>query len=167
MLKIIGRVALIVFSILSPLFSVYAQQMPPVQVVVSKIRSGMVAPENEFIGTVYYQEVSDIASEVSGKVESVEFEEGQRINKGEVLVRLSSDLLEKSLNAIKASYEEVISELEKAERELKRAENLYKEELISEQIYDDKRFRVIGLKKKVASLKAEVERIEIELEKKQ
>ena len=50
-------------------------EMPPAQVVVADVSSGMIAPENEFIGTVYYREVSNVASEVSGKVEKVEFEE--------------------------------------------------------------------------------------------
>ncbi|MCK5139199.1 MAG: biotin/lipoyl-binding protein, partial [Thermodesulfovibrionia bacterium] len=112
--------------------------MPPASVVVSEVTSGMVAPESEFIGTVYYQEVSDLASEVDGLVEAVSFEEGQRVKKGELLVKLSDDLLQKTLQAARASYEEVLSDLERAERELARVDTLYKEELISEQTYDDR-----------------------------
>ena len=143
-----------------------AQGMPPASVVVSEVTSGMVAPESEFIGTVYYQEVSDLASEVDGLVEAVSFEEGQRVKKGKVLVKLNDDLLQKSLKAAKASYEEVLSDLERAERELARADNLYKEELISEQTYDDRKFSVKGLANKSRSLKATVEHLETELQKK-
>jgi len=75
------------------------QQMPPANVVVSKVTTGRLAPEQEFIGTVYYLEVSDLSGEVGGSVEIIQFEEGQRTKKGEVLVKLNSDLLEKKLQA--------------------------------------------------------------------
>jgi RND family efflux transporter MFP subunit len=103
---------------------------------------------------------------MDGLVEAVSFEEGQRVKKGKVLVKLSDDLLHKTLKAEKASYEEVLSDLERAERELARADNLYKEELISEQTYDDRKFSVKGITNKSQSLKAKVERLEAELQKK-
>ncbi len=111
--------------------ALYAQEkkqqgMPPAQVVVSEVSTGMVAPEAEFVGTVYYQEVSDVACEVDGKVEEVSFEEGLRVKKNFVLVKLNSDL--------------VRSDYDKAALDFNRAENLYKEDLISEQAYDERRF---------------------------
>lgn len=151
--------------------SLYAQEkpsqgMPPANVVVSEIGKGMISPETEFIGTVFYQEVSDVASEVSGKIEEVQFEEGQRVKRGEVLVRISYDLLEKTLQSTQAGYEQAMFEFEKEGKNLQRMENLYKEQLISEHLYDDQRFRVKGLEKKAASLKSEVERLEVEMHKK-
>ncbi|GBE05756.1 MAG TPA: efflux RND transporter periplasmic adaptor subunit [Nitrospirae bacterium] len=131
--------------ILLNLSILYAQEkkprgggMPPANVVVSEVSTGMVAPEAEFIGTVYFQEVSDVSCEVDGKVEEVNFEEGQRVKKGTVLVRLNTDLL--------------LSDLKKATLNFNRAEHLYKEELISEEVYDEHRF--------------ELERLEISLGKK-
>jgi RND family efflux transporter MFP subunit len=142
------------------------QGMPPATVVVSPVQNGVITPKAEFVGTVYYQEVSDVAAEVSGSVNSVNVEEGQRVNKGDVLVKLSSDLMEKTLQAIRASHEQVLSELENATLHLERIEELHKEELIPEKTFDDARYSVKGLEKKAASLKAEVERLEIEMTKK-
>ncbi len=142
------------------------QGMPPANVVVSEIMSGKVAPEMEFVGTVYYKEVSNVASEASGLVETVGFEEGKRMKKGQMLVKLSSELLNKTLNATKANHELVLSDLEQAKLILKRSEKLYKDKLVSEELYDEKRFNVNGLEKKAVSLNAEVERLEVELEKK-
>jgi len=161
----------IIFSILILYVSAYGedkkkQGMPPALVVVSEIVSGTVTPESEFVGTVYFQEVSDVASEVSGKVEEVNFEEGQRIDMGQPLVILNSDLLEKTVQARAAGYEQVLSDLEKAKKDLTRAANLYKEELISEQTYDDRRFSVNNIEKKALSLRSEVEQFETELAKK-
>jgi membrane fusion protein (multidrug efflux system) len=139
---------------------------PPANVSVSAVKNGMVMPQTEFIGTVFYQEVSEVASELSGLAEVVRFEEGQRIKKGQVLIELGSDILKKRLQANSATYEEFLSELEIARIELKRRENLFKTKSISEQTFDENRYRVKGLEKRAASLKAEVERIEIELQKK-
>ena len=97
----------------SPLWSQdKSMQPPPASVSVAKVETGMVAPEAEFIGTVYYQEVSNVASELSGRVEEVRFEEGQQIKQHQVLIRLGSDILKKRLVATSATYEQVLSELE-------------------------------------------------------
>jgi RND family efflux transporter MFP subunit len=170
MIKIYNSV-LTVFFLLSLYAFVDAQEknkqgMPPAHVVVSEVTSNMISPTNDFIGTVYYQEVSDVAAEVEGLVERVKFEEGKRVKKGEMLVKLSSDLLEKTLQSTQSSHEQVLSDLEKAKRDLERAENLFKEQLISEQAYDERSFNVNGLEKKSLSLQAEVERFGAELEKK-
>jgi RND family efflux transporter MFP subunit len=115
---------------------------------------------------VFYQEVSDVASEIDGLAEAVRFEEGQRVKKGQLLVKLGSDILRKNLQATLLSYEQILSELEIARIDLKRKEKLFNKKSISEHTYDEDRFRVIGLEKRAASLKAQVERIEIEVKKK-
>ena len=165
----INLVVLLVSLILFPPY-LWGQQksreMPPASVSVAKVTSGQVAPQNEFIATIFYQEISDTASEISGLVGIVHFEEGQRVKKGQILVELGSDILRKRLQATTASFEESLSELEIAGIDLKRRSQLLKKQSISKQSYDENKFRVIGLEKRSASLKAEVERLEIELEKK-
>lgn len=170
MFKYINSAATIVFVLFLSV-SAYAEEkksggMPPAPVVTAGVSAGMVAPMSEFIGTVYYHEVSEVASEVSGKVETVHFEEGQRVKAGSVLVTLSSDLLEKTLEATRANYEQILSDLQKAEKELKRADELYTDKLLSEESYDEKNFHVKSLEKQGASLRANVERLETEMSKK-
>ena len=140
------RTVLIIFILMFSL-SVHAQDekkddkqggMPPAIVVVSEVTSGTVAPQAEFVGTVFFSEVSDVACEVDGKVENVEFEEGQRIVRDAELIKINFDLL--------------LSDLEKAELDFKRADKLNKEGLITEEEYDARRF--------------EKERLEIVLSKK-
>jgi RND family efflux transporter MFP subunit len=139
---------------------------PPAVVSVAPVKTGNVTPQAEFIGTVFYEEVSDVASEISGRVDAVRFEEGQRIKKNQVLIELGADILKKRLLATSATYEQVLTELEIARIEFERREKLFKTKAISEQAYDENRFRVKGIEKRAESLKAEVERIEIELQKK-
>jgi len=139
---------------------------PPAVVNVAPVKTGNITPQAEFIGTVFYEEVSDVASEMSGRVDEVRFEEGQRIKKNQVLIKLDADILKKRLLATTANYEQVLSELEIARIEFERRGKLFKTKAISEQSYDENRFRVKGIEKHAESLNAEVERIEIELQKK-
>ncbi len=171
MVKGIHKISLIILILMvavpthSTAEDIEKREMPPANVVVSEVTTGTIAPEDEFIGTVYYPEVSDVSAEVNGTVEIIQFEEGQRIRKGEVLVKLDTDLLEKDLQAKVASYEQILSDLERARRDFGRAQNLYEKKIIAEKNYDDQRFEVKSLEKKSAALKAEVERLGIELKK--
>jgi RND family efflux transporter MFP subunit len=142
------------------------REAPPASVTVAKVTRGRVAPQSEFIATVFYQEISETASEISGLAGVVRFEEGQRVKQNQVLVELGADILRKRITATKSSFGEALSELEIAGIDLRRRKELFKKRSISEQAYDESRFRVIVLEKRAASLKAEVELLQIELEKK-
>jgi RND family efflux transporter MFP subunit len=144
----------------------YGQGMPPAKVVVADVSEGMIAPQAAFVGTVYFNEVSDVAAEVDGKVEEYHFDEGWRIKEGELLVVLNSDIARKTLQAARAGLEQALSDLEKAEKDLSRTESLYADRLVSRQRFDDDSYRVKNLQKKAAAIRADVERLEIELEKK-
>jgi RND family efflux transporter MFP subunit len=139
---------------------------PPALVVVADVERGAVQPMMEYVGTVYFAHVSDVAAEVEGKVERTNYEEGRRVRKGQVLVRLSTDLIEETIGSTRAIYEEAQAELEKAERDLARFEPLYKDGSIAETVYDENLFRVRGLKQKVTGLKALLRRLELQKEKK-
>ncbi len=125
----------------------------------------MIHPEEEFVGTVYYPEVSDVSAEVSGTVKTIAFEEGQTMKQGELLVKLDSDLQEKTLQSKTALYEETLSDLERARKDLARTVTLYRKKIIAEKEYDDQTFLVKGLEKRSSSLKADVDRLTIEVRK--
>ncbi len=138
---------------------------PPPLVAVAAVKTGTVSPQAEFLGTVYYVEVSDVAAEVAGIVEAVKIEDGQRVKAGQPLVELRTDLLAKRLEATRSSHQQVLAELEVAKIEFSRKEKLFEKGSISEQSYDDNRFRARALERRANSLNAEVERIELEIKK--
>ncbi len=169
MLKgICGSLLIIILSVWcdSVLLGMENAQMPPAKVVVSEIRSGTIIPEVEFVGTVYYSQISDVASEISGKVDKVNFEEGDRVKKGHILVKINSDLLRKDIQTKRALHEQILTDIELARRDFKRIEKLYREEAVAEQVYDQHRLGVAGLEKKSVSMKTEIEKLEVELRKK-
>lgn len=142
------------------------KQPPPAQVVVSVVKTGILAPHAEFTGSVYFSEVSDLSSEVSGRIDEVLFEEGDFVKEGQVLLKMNADILQERVEVKVANYEESRTELEKAKLDLKRIENLYRQDAVAEQTFDDYRYRVTTLEKKTSSLKSEVNQLTVELEKK-
>ncbi|MFQ5465818.1 MAG: efflux RND transporter periplasmic adaptor subunit [Thermodesulfobacteriota bacterium] len=139
---------------------------PPALVVTATATSGVIAPEAEFSGTVYYREVSEVAAEVRGLVEKAPFEEGDRIRAGDTLARLRSDLMEKSIEGTSAKYVQASADLERAEIDLARTRGLFDKGLASRKAYDDARLLEKSLTGSAASLKADLERLEAELGKK-
>ncbi len=138
----------------------------PALVTVAEITEGEVQPMAEFVGTVFYPRVSKVAPEVSGKAQEVRFEEGQRVERGQALVVLDSEILDANIASTEASHEQLLVRLEKARKDFKRIEALYRDESVSESLYDEHFFNVKSLEKQAESLAAELKRLRIEREKK-
>jgi RND family efflux transporter MFP subunit len=141
------------------------QGPPPARVVTAKAETGTVTPQNVFVGTVYFPEVSDTASEVSGRVLEVKFDEGDEVKADATLAQLDTSLARRSLAAKKASYDEAQASLKRARLDMERIETLYRSESVSEKEFDDVRFEVMELENRAESLLAEVSRLRLEIEK--
>jgi RND family efflux transporter MFP subunit len=142
------------------------QAPPPALVEVAQVTQGEAEPMMEFIGTAYFARKSEVAAEVGGIVEKVFFEEGYQVKSGDQLVVLGADILDTLISATRADYEQVLVELEQAEKELQRREPLYREGSVSESSYDEYFFRSKMLKNRAMSLKASLGRLLLEKKKK-
>ncbi|MCI4626608.1 MAG: efflux RND transporter periplasmic adaptor subunit [Candidatus Magnetoovum sp. WYHC-5] len=141
------------------------KEMPPSPVVISPLKKGTLTPETDFTATVYFHEKSELAAEIAGKVKTENIEEGKRVKKGDVLVEVDSVLLQKTLKAKEAAYNEALAKLDLAKINLQRTAKLLQKDTISEQVYDDKRFSVSTITHEANRLKAEMEAASIEIEK--
>jgi RND family efflux transporter MFP subunit len=136
---------------------------PPAVVVTAPVGSGLMAEEQEFIGTVYFQETSLVASEVSGRVLEVHFEQGDRVRHGDKLATLDGVLKSKDLLSRRAQREEVLAELSRVQRELERMRRLYEQNTVAEQEYEKVKFLANALERRAESLAAEIARIQEEV----
>jgi len=143
-----------------------AQGRPPARVTVAEITTGRIAPTVDLEASVYFKEVSSVATEVGGLVVEVQFEEGQRIEAGHVMVRLDSTLLEPQLRESRALVQQAEARLNQESARLRRAEELMADEITTPQQFDDIRFTVEAFDRQVAAAQARVQQIERELEKK-
>jgi membrane fusion protein (multidrug efflux system) len=106
-----------------------------------------------------------VRPEVSGRVEKIYGEEGDRVKAGQSLLKMEDSLYRKA-------YEEALYKLKRAEKELRNAEALYRrrrslfeKELISREELEEFETRFESLKAELESLRAIAERRKIELER--
>ncbi len=118
--------------------------------------------KTKFYGNVDVRTVS-LAFRVSGKIEGLYFNEGHKVKKGDILASLDDSLYKENLNQIdaqiqmqeaalsklkkgyrveeiqkaKASLEQKKIDMDRLEKEFKRVSNLYSENSLSEQNYDN------------------------------
>jgi HlyD family secretion protein len=85
-----------------------------------------------------------INPEVSGEIIELPVKEGQLVKKGDLLLRIKPDYYKANLNSAEASYKSGLAaksqaqaELDKAEFEFKRTEELFKTKLVSESVFLD------------------------------
>lgn len=142
-------------------------ERPPAKVVAVRGEMGVIAPQGDFPGTVYFKEVSDVATEVRGKVLEVMFDEGMVVSAGQPLVRLDVELLQRDLAAIQARMKRDRTLLDDAETRLRRAEELVGGGLTPVEQLDTARFAVQGLQFSLTASEAEVARLEVLLRKSQ
>jgi RND family efflux transporter MFP subunit len=138
---------------------------PPTKVVAANGEAGVLSPQGEFPGTVFFHEVSDVATEVRGKVLEVLFDEGDAVTAGQVLVRLDDELLRKDLGATQARLDRDRTFLEDAQVRLTRAEELVGGGLTPVEQLDATRFDVQALQFSVAEATAALARLETLLRK--
>jgi HlyD family secretion protein len=91
-------------------------------------------------GKIQPETMVKINAEVSGEITSLPVKEGDRVKKGELLVRIKPDQYqaqvdraEAGLQSARASLSLQTANLEKAESEFKRAQELYDKKLLSDQ----------------------------------
>lgn len=147
-------------------FLAAAEQAPrPSLIVTAAVTKGTVNPLQTFVGTLYYDKKSDLASRYEGTVESFSFREGQNIRKGETLVRLDSQVLEASVAAKASSLKAIEAELTRQERDMERSKALFERESISQSSYDQVFYATEKLRAQVAATRSELEAMRLELHK--
>lgn len=159
-------IVLFLFTSILPASAQKSGERPPSPVVTAKVTTGEVVPQGEFIGTVYFTEISDVASEVDGKAVSVNVEDGQRVKAGDVLVQLSSDILDRRIANARALQAQAKADFELAKLENQRTSTLFKSKTVAEGEYDTKRLNAEAKEKTYFAATATLRQQLIEREKK-
>jgi membrane fusion protein (multidrug efflux system) len=161
-MTLLARISLVLVTIAAPLF---ASEGPPTAVMVSKAERKPVADRIEALGTLRANEAVELTATVTERVVETGFEDGDRVKKGDVLLKLSSTeeeaLLTEAVSAEKESrlqYERIeqlasrgtasTSQLDEARRvhETSRARQLAIESRLAELIIKAPFDGVVGLR---------------------
>jgi HlyD family secretion protein len=118
------------------------------------LASGSVSPWRELV----------IGSEASGlAVAEIAVEEGQRVGKGDLLVRLNDAALNAEIAEQNALIDEAAANLASARLELDRAEKLVTTKAISQQTADERATTVKTTEAKLAAAKAVLDQLKVQL----
>jgi RND family efflux transporter MFP subunit len=115
------------------------QRMGTVAVEIAPITTGPIRDVGLFSGTLVPKSQFVIAPKVSGKLEKLYVDIGDRLQNGQVVAQLDDDEYQQQviqadadLNVAKATLEETRTAVELAQRDLERAESLYKKKIMSD-----------------------------------
>jgi len=95
----------------------------PVSVAVEEARSGRVTERVEAVGTTRAREAVEVVAQVSGRVVAINFEEGEAVEEGRVLLELDREREEAELREAEALRAEAARQLQRA-RQLLQGQNV-------------------------------------------
>jgi membrane fusion protein, multidrug efflux system len=131
MMKLLLLISLFIFSSQAKTLA-----PPPSKVKVDSVQQATLSLVQHFNGSVKFHRQSNIASQSSGVVTKLYFNEADRVKKGDLLLELDDKVLHAQVNALRSQVNESKLKLELADIELKRNKKLYDSKGISKQIYD-------------------------------
>lgn len=140
-----------------------AQGPPTVPVRYTPVRQHQVRRTVQLTGSVESRRISVVASEVEGVVEALEAREGDRVQRGQSLVRLRRTNLQLRMQAVRGQLKEAEARQSLAQTSMERTRGLFEEQIISRQQLDDAISEFEAWQGRVEQLQAEVARLEDDL----
>lgn len=134
------RTILLIFGMLACCSLVYAEGPPPAKVVIGQVQSEEVSTTQSVTGILYYERVSEISTEVVGLVEEVNVSQGDHVEKGDVLVQLNTEILEREIALTRTRIAQIELRINTTEKNFNRLDRLYKSSGVSEKDFDDALF---------------------------
>ncbi len=156
---LISSLLLLMFVLISENVMADAKEQgpPPARVVTAPVIEESVAENTTIVGTLFFDQVSQLSTDVSGLASSVSFREGDIVKKGDQMLTLNTDFIKNEIDSVRSTISQIKVRLKKAQKDLKRYETLYKQEAASEKEYDDMAMSKEDLVKQKAILQKSLE----------
>lgn len=138
----------------------------PTLVVAEPIKNGIFTQNHYYIGSLYFSERSFLASEISGVIEEIFVNEGDKVQKNQALARLNSDLLNKEIATKKALLQQAQALLKKSTKDFSRYEELYKSNSIAYKEYEDALFELQAQEANTNAIASQLQLLKTQLQKK-
>lgn len=107
----------------------------------------------------------ELRPEVSGRIDEIKFEDGQLVNKGDVLFVIDPRPYEAAVREAEAAVSSAQTQRELAVKELKRAEELVKSDAVSKRVYDERENAAVVTKNSIEAAKAQLAQAQINLDR--
>ena len=116
------------------------------------------------LGTVSAFNTVVVRSRVDGRIDSIGFEEGQDVNKGDVLARIDPRPFEAALRQMEANLKKDQASLENARLDLARSNELVARQVASRQTLDTQRATVSQFEAAVEADQAQIDNARVQLD---
>lgn len=137
---------------------------PPPQVTVETPQTRPVTDTAEFVGRFVPTDSVEIRARVAGYLDSVNFRDGQLVQKGDLLFIIDKRPFQTAVDQAKADLQRAQVAVDLAQAELTRAERLIRDKTVSEATYDQRFQAKRTADSNVVSARANVRRAELDLE---
>jgi RND family efflux transporter MFP subunit len=111
---------------------------PPPQVTVATPVTKKVVAHDEYVGRFVAVDAVEVRARVSGYLDSIHFQDGQMVKKGDLLFTIDRRPFQNALDQARASLEQAKANLAYAEADLARAKGLVGGNVISQQTFEQR-----------------------------
>jgi membrane fusion protein, multidrug efflux system len=137
---------------------------PAPQVTVAKVECKPVIETDEFTGRLEAVDHVEIRPRVSGQLDSVHFQEGAIVQKGDLLFTIDPRPFQAEVDRLKAERERAKAQLARCQSDFARAERLHNNNGMSVEEYDRRNSARAEAEAQVASVEASLRGAELNLE---
>lgn len=139
------------------------QQLPAQLVVAEQAQFTPHQQSKSYIGRVEAVEDTNITAQVTGYLKARHFEEGEMVEKGQLLYSIEPSSFEAQLASAKAALAQARATLKKAELDFERGKNLLPKGSISQSEFDNLNAALLGAQAQVEAGKAQTHLAEVNL----
>jgi membrane fusion protein (multidrug efflux system) len=115
----------------------FSKKDSAIPVTLSTVTSMDVQHTIDQVGTLEANETVMVKSEAQGKIQKILFEEGKQVIEGKLLVKLDDAKIKAEIESIKSRIVQYRAELVNTKRNVLRNEDLLKDGVVNQKIYDD------------------------------
>ncbi len=137
---------------------------PPPKITAAEVITDEVIEYSEYSGRLDSAQDVEIRSRVSGYLNKIHFEEGDRVQKGQLLFSIDPRPFVMESNRAAAAVSQARAALSLAESNFARIEALIKQKAISQQEYDLRQSEVVQARANLELAQAELQRADLNLE---
>ncbi|MGX9462798.1 efflux RND transporter periplasmic adaptor subunit [Shewanella sp. A14] len=134
------------------------------EVSVANVLHERITEWDQFTGRLQAPQKVTLVPRVSGYIESVNFKEGALVNKGDVLFTIDSKVFAAEAERLEAELTSAMSANQLAKNDYDRANKLFSQQAVSEELIDTRRSNMHQTAAAVASVKAALTRAKLNVE---
>jgi membrane fusion protein, multidrug efflux system len=137
---------------------------PPPKVTVAKPIKRTIVDQDEYVGRFVAVDVVEVRARVSGYLDKVYFQDGQKVKQGDLLFTIDKRPFQNTLDQARANLETAKSNVVFTQSDLKRGEQLLRDRTISEQVFEQRSQAARNAQASVLANEAMVRQAELDLE---